>query len=78
MDNENKERVDQVKTYQIDRAQQYVAEHKSKDGSDDTLEVCIISDLLRQLKLSTEMKKIFEKWWNNDNKCFSIRNYKVS
>jgi hypothetical protein len=22
------------------------------------------------------LKKIFEKWWNNGNKCFSIRNYR--
>jgi hypothetical protein len=36
--------------YQIDRAKEYLKNHGSKNGSEDTLEYCIISDLLRIMK----------------------------
>lgn len=53
MDHENeglKEQINRTKIYKIDRAFKYVCEHESKDGSESSLEVCIISDLLRIIR----------------------------
>ena len=36
--------------YEIDRAFEYVAKNASKNGDEDTLDVCIISDLLRIIR----------------------------
>ncbi|MEY8001581.1 hypothetical protein AB8U03_15535 [Clostridium sp. Mt-5] len=33
--------------YQINRAKEYLEKHKSRNGSENSLECCIISDLLR-------------------------------
>jgi hypothetical protein len=40
-------RSEKIKQYQINRAKEYLRGHKSKNGSEDTLECCIIQDLLR-------------------------------
>ncbi len=36
--------------YQINRAKEYIIRKSSNDGSEDNIEVCIISDLLRIIK----------------------------
>ena len=36
--------------YMIDRAKKYIHTYSSKDGSEDNLDVCIISDLLRVIR----------------------------
>ena len=41
------ENIESVINYQIKRAKDYLTEHQSHDGCEDTLECCIISDLLR-------------------------------
>jgi len=42
--------VNQIKLYQMNRAYEYVAKNTSKNGDEDTLAVCIISDLLRLIR----------------------------
>lgn len=42
--------VNHQKPYQMNRAYEYVAKNTSKNGDEDTLEVCIISDLLRIIR----------------------------
>lgn len=42
--------INYAKIYEMDRAFEYVAKNSSKNGGEDTLEVCIISDLLRIIR----------------------------
>jgi hypothetical protein len=47
---ENINSKEQIRRYQINRAKDYLKNNTPKDGSEPTLEWCIISDLLRILK----------------------------